>query len=35
MTLTDSKQIENTFIYKLAHIGALDKFKNIVLISSH
>ncbi|KRX10279.1 hypothetical protein PPERSA_09663 [Pseudocohnilembus persalinus] len=35
MTLTDSKQIENTFIYKLAHIGALDNFKNIVLISSH
>lgn len=35
MTLSDSKEIENTFIYKLAHTGGLDTFKHIVLVSSY
>lgn len=35
MTLSDSKELENTFIYKLAHKGSLDHFKNIVLVSSY
>lgn len=35
LTLSDTKDIENSFIYQLAHTGSLDHFKNIVLVSSY